>query len=279
MKSPRTARAGLTMIEVLVAAFILTAIVGMSSYLVWSSSRHVSSAEAALQLENSAREVLNYMVQELRQAKKSAVSQVVTTPIRILPPANLHALQDIPPYPLGQPFNPVPEDLYFDGVRFDIIDPRNTFSLDDFKKSQERITTIQYWWEVADDEQKSPPYQGIGPNGRQPEGKDNNHNGVVDDGVIMKMETTYELDRVTIHERKFSTVLRNVKRLKFRVPSATSSLDVLAGKPGYNSDRIEILIDLEIMDPKQNLQSVQDAPGKEALLLLRSVSAVVDFRN
>jgi hypothetical protein len=278
VKSARTARAGLTMIEVVVASFILTAIVGMSSYLVWSSSRHVSSAEAGVQLENTAREALNVMVQELRQAKKSAVSQVITTPIRILPPVDLHGLPANDPK-LGNAVNPVPEDLDFDGVRFDLIDPRNTFSLDDFKNSKERITTIQYWWEVADDEQKQPAYLGTGPNGRQPEGKDNNHNGVVDDGVLMKMETTYELDRVTVHERKFSTVLRNVKRLKFRVPKATSSVDVQAGKPGYNSARIEISIDLEIMDPKQNLQTVKDAPGKEAFLIMRTVAAVVDFRN
>ena len=278
MKKARTAQSGLTMVEVIVAAIILTAIVGMSSYLVWSSSRVVSSAEAALQLENSAREVLNVMVQELRQSKRTGLTKVTTTTIRTDPPVKLSTLADIDPK-LGTGVKPCPEGVDFDGVRFDIIDPRNTFSLNDFKNSTERVVTIQYWWQVEYDEQGTPLGGGVGPNGRQPNLTDDNKNGVVDEGVIMKMETRFLADGVTVEERKTSTILRNVKKLRFKVPTATPAADVVAGKPNYNSDRIEITIDLEIQDPKHGRQKIDDKAGKEALLIMKSVSATADFRN
>ena len=281
MKRARIAQAGLTMIEVVIAAIILTAIVGMSSYLVWSSSRAVSSAEAGLQLENTAREALNVMAQELRQARRLGIAKVTTTTIQTDPPADVHGYNINDPG-LGVAVSPCPEGVDFDGIRFDLVDPRNTFNLDDFKNSQERTYTVQYWWQVEYDEQREPKGKGIGPNGREPDSEDNNRNGVVDEGALMKMETWFEADRVTVDKklgRQVTTVLRNVKRLRFRVPAATTAAEIAAGKPNLNSDRIEIAIDLEIMDPKKNIQKVADKPGKEALLILKTVSAVVDFRN
>lgn len=278
MNNARTAQAGLTMIEVVVAAVILTAIVAMSSYLVWSSSRAVTSSEAGLQLENMAREALNVMVQELRQAKRLGISQVNLATLRTDPQfGNLHNLA------VGDPklgvASPVATDTDFDGIRFALVDPRNTFNLNDFKNSTERTYTIQYWWQVDVDEQKSPFGAGAGPNGRLPNLADDNRSGVVDEGSIMKMETTFAADGVTVEERKTSTVLRNVKRLRFRVPSATSAADIAAGKPAYNSDRIEIRIDLEIQDPKYNRQQIADKAGKEAMIIQKTVSSIVDFRN
>ena len=279
MKRARSAQAGLTMVVVIVAAIILTAIVGMSSYLVWSSARSVSSAEAALQLENTAREALNVMVQELRQARRLQVAKITTSTIRTEKqfgdPHNYAATDSR----LGTVVTPVPEGVDFDGIRFDLVDPRNTFNLDDFKNSVERTYTVQYWWQVANDEKTV----GIGPNAREPNGVDDNKNGVVDEGDLMKMETWYTAaDKLTVDPvlgRQITTVLRNVKRLRFKVPAATTAADVLAGKPNYNSDRIEITIDLEIMDPKKNVQTVADKAGKEAILIMKSVSATIDFRN
>jgi hypothetical protein len=279
MKKAASARAGLTMIEVVVAAIILTAIVAMSSYLVWSSSRAVASSEAGLQLENTAREALDIMVQELRQAKRTGISSVNLVTLRTDPQfGNLHN-RTVGDPKLGIAVSPCPEDTDFDGIRFELVDPRNTFNVNDFKNSQERTYIIQYWFQVEYDEQQLPAGVGAGPNGRLPNLVDDNRTGVVDEGTIMKMETTFAPDRVTIEERKTSTVLRNVKRLRFRVPSATSAADIAAGKPAYKSDRIEIRIDLEIQDPKHNLQNVPDKAGKEALIIQKSVSSIVDFRN
>jgi hypothetical protein len=70
-----------------------------------------------------------------------------------------------------------------------------------------------------------------------------------------------------------------VKRLRFRVPSATSAADVAAGKPNYKDTRIEISIDLEIQDPRHNVQQVADKAGKEAKLILKTISSIVDLRN
>jgi type II secretory pathway pseudopilin PulG len=282
MTRARRAQAGLTMVEVIVAAIILTAIVGMSAYLVWSSSRSVSSAEAGLQLENTAREALNVMVTELRQARRLQIVKVTTAPIRTDPQfGNVHTYPVTDPK-LGIAVSPAPEGVDFDGIRFQLVDPRNTFNLDSFKNSTERTYIVQYWWQVEYDDQKEPKGGGNGPNGREPDLIDNNKNGVVDEGCLMKMETWFAPDGVTIDPnlgRQITTVLRNVKRLRFRLPAATTAADVLAGKPNLNSNRIEIAIDLEIMDPKKNVQLVDDKAGKEAILIMKSVSAVVDFRN
>jgi len=282
MRRARRAQAGLTMVEVIVAAIILTAIVGMSAYLVWTSSRSVSSAEAGLQLENTAREALNVMVTELRQARRLQIAKVTTTTIRTEPQfGNVHSYAVTDPK-LGTPVSPAPEGVDFDGLRFQLVDPRNTFNLDAFKNSSERTYIVQYWWQLEYDEQKDPKGGGIGPNGREANLVDDNKNGVVDEGVLMKMETWFEADGVTIDAnlgRQITTVLRNVKRLRFRLPAATTAADVVAGKPNLNANRIEIAIDLEIMDPKKNVQLVDDKAGKEAILIMKSVSAVVDFRN
>jgi len=170
-----------------------------------------------------------------------------------------------------------PEDTDFDAVRFDLIDPRNAFVLDEFKNSTERIYTVQYWWQVDYDEQKKPEGKHNGPNGRDPDNKDDNANGVVDEGSIMKMETWFKADKVTIDERKVSTVLRNVKKLTFRVPKAVAAPPT--GGIAWSSDRIEIKIDLEIQDPKHGRQKVEDKSGKEVFLIQKSVSTTVDFRN
>src|SRR5262245_19503361 len=147
MNRARNRQAGLTMLEVIIASIILTAIVGMSAYLVWSSSRSVSSSEAALQLENTGREFLEMITTELRQAKRSGIAQVKTQTIRVNPPEDIHTIPTKSPK-LGIDVSPVPEGVDFDALRFDLVDPNNTFKLDDFKNSTERIYTIQYWWQV-----------------------------------------------------------------------------------------------------------------------------------
>jgi hypothetical protein len=282
MNNARRAQAGLTMIEVIVAAIILTAIVGMSSYLVWSSSRSVASSEVSLQLENTAREALNVMVRELRQAKRLGIAKVDTTTLRTDPLyGNIHSLA-VTDAKLGVAISPCPEDVDFDGIRFELTDPRDTFNFNDFKNAQERVIIVQYWWQVEYDEQKQPPGTGTGPNAREPNLIDDNKNGVVDEGSLMKMETFFEPDRVTLDAklgRQVTTVLRNVKRFRLRVPAAATAADIAAGKPAYKSDRIEINIDLELQDPKHNVQKIADKAGKEALLFQKTVSAVVDFRN
>ena len=76
MAAKKRSQAGLTMIEVLVASIILTALVAMSSWLIWGSSKHVSRMEAEMTLENQAREFIGMLTKELHQANMSNVQWV-----------------------------------------------------------------------------------------------------------------------------------------------------------------------------------------------------------
>src|SRR6185436_15177786 len=80
MVNTRSSReAGLTMLEVVIATIILTVIVGMASWLVWSASGHVTTTEVTVQLEMSTREVLGMMTKELHQSKINKVEMMDTT--------------------------------------------------------------------------------------------------------------------------------------------------------------------------------------------------------
>jgi hypothetical protein len=84
MKTKRSS-AGLTMIEVIIASVILTAIVAMASYMVWMSSYEVSERELGLQLESQARLIVTQIANDIRQSKALYVKSCVGGVPALLP--------------------------------------------------------------------------------------------------------------------------------------------------------------------------------------------------
>jgi type II secretory pathway component PulJ len=298
--------AGLTMLEVVIAAIILAAIVGMTSWLVWSASSHITTAEVQVQLEMSSREVLSMISKELHQTKMTKISKVDTKdPIPCDPksldplyptPGNASAPGTYPVYdvlnkenyvPLSQVPAPTASNK-FDGIRFrtpgkmlDLVavndagqvksggkwvtptdpnkyvnnanadlngkplpsDPTKTyqnFDLTRFKVDQGAadasrwLYEVQYWWEIDNTGLKPEGDIGLGPNLYVRNGKDDNDNGVIDEGVIRKMETWYKVDDlgvVTVDRRTVSTVLRDVINFEIWVPRNPSWVVL---KPGQD---------------------------------------------
>ncbi len=269
--SPRIRRrSGLTMIEVLVATVILSAILAMSSYLVWSSSKTITSSEVGIQLEMQAREFLTNLEKELRQTKMDKIDIIDWTQIPVYNPA---ALVNSPgtvlgakvPFLAGFPSAYLPADdlsirdpitgVYRPGVapyhaiRFKIpgttmdltankvtasydFNPKN-FNLKAYKATGSNdanyTTEIMYWFEIDGDKTlgtgltagEGLPNQPGYANGLAPDRIDNNKNGVTDEGVIKRMETTFDVNGNAI-SRKLSTVLRDVAWDPFNNPGAAA---------------------------------------------------------
>lgn len=274
MINKKKRQSGLTMIEVVVASIILTAIVGMSSYLVWNSSENVASAEAAAKLESDGREVLAMMSTELRQSRRALIRGVNANTIKIIPAS----IKSLTGPQLGQLVSPITENTDFSAIAFELTDPDNDYdNLPDVKNSTERTYEVRYWWEVDYEEQKLPVDAGNGPNGREPDGDDDTRNGIIDEGVIKKMETWFEADRTTVKKRLVTVVARNVKKLNFRVPSAGTVNGIT-----YGNTRLEITIDFERLDPKFNRINtghLTNTAQRNLRIFQRQVSTVVEFRN
>jgi Tfp pilus assembly protein PilE len=241
-------QAGLTMIEVVIASVILTVIVGMSSYLVWSSARTVSSSEAAMQAELQAREFLSTLTKELHQSKMVTLRQVNWDSTLTVTPATAFKSPYSATPGTAVPYAPctvVPAysgaikipatGVYltglttFNAIRFKL--PGTTMDLTTLNANHDTNATnfdlkayknganltnadftyeIQYWWELQPDESSSPTTPGNAPNGLFPDGKDNNWNNVTDEGVIKKIETWYDIAGAVIR-RTQSIVCRDVQ--------------------------------------------------------------------
>jgi hypothetical protein len=272
MVNTRSSReAGLTMLEVVIATVILTLIVGMASWLVWSASGHVTTTEVAVQLEMNARELLEMMTKEIHQSKMNRVEMLDTTqPI----PCDGKSIDISMPtpgkgvaYTQWSPLDPTKNK--FDSIRFrtpglimdltavdekglvngkkppHIMDnstnanlngkPRlsdptkvyDNFDLKKFKDSQGDSTSsrwlyeVQYWWEIDNTGLTNEGDTGLGPNGYVPNLKDDDGDGVIDEGVVKKMETWYNSD-LTVKQRTVSVVLRDVIDFKVWVPGIPS---------------------------------------------------------
>ena len=145
--------------------------------------------------------------------------------------------------------------------------PKN-FDLKTFKASStdpDWTYEIQYWWEVQADEGKVVP--GGGPNDLVPDGIDNNGNGVIDEGVIKKLETWRDTSGV-VQKRTYSTVCRDVKSLSFCVPTRD-----LTGT-AFNPNPLKIItvsVTLEITDPRY--------PKDPLRHILKTVSTTIEVRN
>lgn len=272
VKSRSSREAGLTMLEVVIAAVILALIVGMTSWMVWSASSHITTSEVAIQLEMSTREVLGAMTKEIHQSKMSKI-EMVDTAVAI--PCDGKSIDIASPtpgmavtYPVWNPL--LPTKNKFDGIRFrtpgvmldltavdkngevngkkhpDFVMVNNTnadlngkplptdktktydnFDLKKFKDSQGTsnasrwLYEVQYWWEIDNTGLKPEGDGGAGPNLYVANGKDDDDDGVIDEGVIRKMETWYNSD-MTVQRRTVSTILRDVVDFKMWIPGNPS---------------------------------------------------------
>jgi len=271
VKTRSSREAGLTMLEVVIATVILTVIVGMASWLVWSASNHVTTTEVTVQLEMSARELLGMMTKEIHQSKINRIEMLDTTlPI----PCDAKSVDISMPTP-GKPvaytqWSPLdPTKNKFEGIRFrtpgpmmdltavdkdglvngkkpphDMVNSVNAdlngkkipsrptetydnFDLKKFKDSQGDSTSsrwlyeVQYWWEIDNTGLTNEGDIGTGPNGYVPNLKDDDGDGVIDEGVVKKMETWYNSD-LTVKQRTVSVVLRDVIDFKVYVPGIPS---------------------------------------------------------
>lgn len=303
---------GLTMIEVLVATIILSVILAMSSYLVWSSSKTVTSAEVMVQCESQAREFLSNLEKELRMAKMDKIDIVDWTSIPVYTPATLVGTPGTVlgvkiPYTasLASTYqvtsdltvrDPVlgtyyPNVVPFHAIRFRIPGTamdltkntanwdanHNNFNLAAYKANgsndQNYTTEIMYWFEIDGDNTRgtgltrgegTPNTPGCA-NGLGPDGLDNNANGVKDEGVIKRLETTFDINGNAI-SRKMSTVVRDVAWDPNNNPGGSAILGLPKGAPSfvwmvYSTDvngltyngankRIYVTLTLEKQDPQ-----------------------------
>ena len=324
------ARRGLTMIEVMVATVILSALVGMASYLVWSSAKTVSSAESALQSELQAREFLTNLSKELHQSQTPFVTPIEWT---TMPDVTVAALKPTYPATPGAPavklastFAPKSDGVYklpppiagtgkylpgvtpYYALRFripggtmdlttkhaDVDKDPTAFNLASYKANgnndADYNVEIQYWWEIernisSNNASKSEGIAGPGAAGLVGDGIDNNNNGVIDEGVIKRMETVYTVSPTpTIVRRTVSIVVRdvawdpfnNAPSLVFIVPNtdSTGTLYQVLPPPATAWDslkRIFVSVTLEKADPQH--------PGKPVYNFKKTLSTYIDLRN
>jgi hypothetical protein len=288
------------MIEVLVASIILAALVAMSSWLVWGSSKHVSRMEAEMSMDNGAREFITTLTKEIHQANMANIQWVdETKPIDATStadtPGTLHAVKP----PIWTPASPVP----FTAIRFKIPGPQmeitsgnanpdkndplkkiDNFDLAKFKANADKpnyLYEIQYWWEIDNSNLKPEGIPGAGPNGFIPDGVDNNLNGVIDEGVIKKCEV-WKDSLGNIQSRKISTVLRDVTSLQFTIPGVKwNGLDA-DGKPKWTGAAVTagaekiVTVSVTISRPDPTVHSFQD---KLISLITKTFTGMIEVRN
>jgi len=307
---------GLTMMEVIIASIILTALVTMSSYLVWNTSKTVSSSEVGVQMEVQARDFMSQLAKELHQSSfgKDAISVVLWDPTLIVSKSSFNAGTPTPGSKQAyggylsatspKADGTIPSGAtVFSVLRFRIPgptldlttknadhdkDPAN-FDLKAFKASTAKpppdwTTEIQYWWEFDQTNRANEGSTGgtvgpAGPGSLKADGVDNNGNGVIDEGVIRRMETTYDVNNNVI-KRSMTTVLRDVQYipnvnpnlsrpgLVFCIPNADSS-----GKlyPSGEEKRLFVSVTMERADPQN--------PTNRKRNYVKQVATYIDVRN
>jgi hypothetical protein len=299
-------RSGLTLLEVVIASIILTAVFGMTAYMIWSSSKHTETTEAALQLEASARAFMDALAKDVQQTRLDLVNKVDTTQLIPVDSTSLKLLATpgtavVPDYynPTAQAATPgppatpaYPVKLHtdalgnnvadFDGIRFRLpgspmdLTPANAknFDLKSFKTNTDApnwLYEVQYWWEIDSVSGVNEGKAGAGPKGFVRDGIDNNQNGVVDEGIVYKLETWYKPDG-TLDRRTQTVACRDVKSLAFYIPQRKWNGTDWAGDI-YTTPPNQIIatVTVERADPLY--------PKHPDRNIVRTVSTVIDVRN
>lgn len=199
-------RKGATLLEVIVASAILVGVLGMAYLLLQTSTNEYANQSVHLALDQRARDVLADMVRELNNARHPPTA---ASPLAAGDPGYDSS---IPRY----------TDLAFSMIsRFDYAGKQPVFG-----------DQVRYRWVLED--------------GETVNGKDDNRNGLVDEGVIEKIETFEGKPAVT------TVVCRDVafKGLRFQ--------------PGDHV--VTVVLDLQRRDMRNTL-------------VLRKVETTADLRN
>lgn len=278
MAMKRGRRSGLTMIEVMVSSIILFMIIAMASWLVWSSSKHVANNEVILQMDMQLREIISVIAKDIRQTRFARIEMIDSSTV----PRTNAAL--ISGSNIGTKILPLVPGTAYTGIRFRIpgkameITSANAGNFDvtayaaDKSGSQNDITwttEVQYYWEV--DESAGEGFS-LGNNPYLPDGKDNNSNGIIDEGVIKRIETTVNA-ALTPTSRTVSVLARGVrgptaaKGITFTLLAATTG-DTTNAVASQNGNRIQVQVTLERVDPSYPKQTI-----------VRQMTSIVEMRN
>ncbi len=206
MRNGGPKRRGFTLLEVVIASVILVALIGFTLLLVASSSATYESQNLQLTLDQRGRDTLIEIARELRMSTMSSLVNGQTGGA-ILP-------NDVTTYT---------------NLRFKIPGTWD-FSMAS-SPSAVMNQTVGYQWALVP--------------GETANGADDNANGLVDEGVVERIEGTNPARRMCFD-------VKNVG-LSFKVPST-------------NPGRVEIVLDLEVMDRKR-------------VKLSRRVETTVELRN
>jgi hypothetical protein len=279
------------MIEVVISSVILTMLVGMASWLVWSSAKHVSTAEARMQMDMESRELLATITKELRQTRLGQVYAVDSASIPVLDAATLTGQATpgssaLPPV-AGTPFYAI--RFKIPGNSMDLTrDTVGSFDLPAYvadknlsnPKNPDWTTEIQYWWEP--DAQQKEGASGAWAQGYAPDGLDNNKNGIVDEGVIRRMETTFETSGI----RKSRTVTTVCHDVQIAGPSAAPPL-------GWSTTKAKVGLTFLLLPDSADANGVRQSPNRlqvtvtlerpdpenKKLTIWKQVSSVIEMRN
>lgn len=258
----RKRQSGLTMLEVIIAAVLLSAVMAMTFAIMSSSSDQVAAAQVALELEERAREVLNQITKDLRQSSSSKIlaGGGGTTPALT---KKADTSTDSPPTPptapLAEEFNisVSPNNVWMTYPYTDISirmpqeanDP--AWSPTTFASTPEAYWTRRSRYELVMDMGE----EAIG----HPNGVDDNANGLVDEQAIKKYE--YTLDALgNVTKTVTSVICRDVQRNGFQVRFIAS---------GQNAGKVKISLTLEKRDPK----------ARNKPTIVKTVETFIDLRN
>jgi prepilin-type N-terminal cleavage/methylation domain-containing protein len=191
---------GFTMIEVLIASAILLAIFAVVLLLLTTTSRSYEDQNRRLNLDQRGREVVNEIARELRMSN------------------------------LDQLYDPIANQQITQALRSDTQDRLalqfrvpDQFDMKNYLASpaSNLSKTIEYRWALAPGE------------GTAPDGADNDANGLVDEGVVLRTEGG-QARRICLDVKKDG--------LKFRIPRTNP------GGATQNQGRVEITLELEVWD-------------------------------
>lgn len=248
-------QAGLSMVEIMIATGILAAIIAATFAILTKASSHAESTQITLKMETDAREALDQIIKDLRESRLSLLQVGSATQLKA-----------------GTATSPIVADgLPVVGIQFRL--PGLKTDLKAYTAGSDQIFTrkVSYYWE-------SDP--------RDPrDGKDNDNNGVIDEGVLVKREVTVDgtgaelpvgSPKVTI------TRICSSVRLSTHIPATpqfimyedASKIQLLPGlqffAPAGTTNTITVKLRLEKGDPRD---------PKKYPVLMKLVESSVDLRN
>jgi len=245
MTTMMSRRAGMTLIEVLIASAILIVLVVVVFTLLINSSDHYQGQAVLLSLDERGREILNEISKDLRMSKMDLIVNPATgLPIQPNTPPSDPPLPP-PPLPPLLPPGVVYNDIQF---RIPTTPPgtQTTPALADYQQPNSNRffrQRIRYRW-VSD------PTDPVN-------NQDDNRNGLVDEGMIEKIVEDLDTGPVipTVTATRTSRICRDVRNLGlvFRVPA---------------QGQVEVFVDLQKRDPK--------FPTR---ILTRRVRTTIELRN